>query len=105
MMETRVHLAGDRLMSLPRDLRLERLSEKDGWRNPYLGEVAQVGAPVASASSASAFQSSYEALIDAVFMAPGAREWLSGLRRAFAAFLADKDRAPRASTSSDAIRT
>jgi hypothetical protein len=92
-------------MSRPRDLRLERFSNRDGWHNPYLGEVAQVGAPVASASSASAFQFSYEALIDAVFTAPGAREWLSGLQRAFAAFLADKDRSRRAAMSSDAIRT
>jgi hypothetical protein len=88
-------------MSSPRDLRLERLGDRDGWRNPYLGEVAQV----ASTSSASTFQSSYEALIDAVFTAPGAREWLLGLRRAFAKFLADKDRPAPVSTSSDAICT
>ena len=37
----------------------------------------------------------YEALIDAVFTAPGASQWLAGLRRAVAAMFADKDPAAR----------
>ena len=92
-------------MSSPRDLRLERLNQKDGWRNPYLGEVAQVGAPVAGSTSASAVRAAYEALIDAVFTAPGAREWLSGLQRAWGAFLADNNSVTPDSVSTDAIRT
>jgi hypothetical protein len=87
-------------MSSPRDLRLERLGQKEGWRNLYLGEVAQFGAQTAGASSAAAFQHSYEALIDAVFTAPGAREWLAGLQRTFAVFFTD-----HASPRTDAIRT
>jgi hypothetical protein len=39
-----------------------------------------------------------------VFTAPGAAEWLSGLRRAMAARFADKDAAPRDPVASAAIR-
>jgi len=90
-------------MSEPRDLRLERLS--DGRRHPYLGEVAVVGSALAGSSSTRTSLAAYEALIDAVFTAPGASAWLSGLRRAVAAMLADKDSAARVPVLSDAIRT
>ena len=91
-------------MSSPRDLRLERLGDRDGRRPAPLGEVARVGAPL-GASSSSDFRLDYTALIDAVFTAPGALEWLSGLRRAVAALLADKNAALRVPASCDAIHT
>jgi hypothetical protein len=90
-------------MSEPRDLRLERLDARDGRRHPYLGEAAVVGSARAGAGSTRTSLAAYEALIDAVFTAPGASAWLSSLRRAITAMLAEKDSAVRA--SSDAIRT
>ena len=92
-------------MSSPRDLRLERLGERDGQRLSHLDKAATVGSAQPHTSSTSESRLSYEALIDAVFTAPGAIEWLSGLRRMVAAMLADKDFGPRAPASSDAIRT
>ena len=86
-------------MSEPRDLRLERLSDRDGLRSAPLGEIAHVGSPLAGSSSSWTSQAAYEALIDAVFTAPGALEWLSGLRRAVAAMFADKDSAPHISAT------
>jgi hypothetical protein len=90
-------------MSSPRDLRLERLGDRDGRRPPCLGEVALVGPAVAGAGGTSEFRLAYEALIDAVFTAPGAREWLAGLRRKVAAMLADERPAGPVRASSDAI--
>lgn len=92
-------------MSEPRDLRLQRLDGRDGRPHPYFGEAAVFGSATAGASSTRLSQAAYEALIDAVFTAPGAREWLAGLRRSVAALLADKGPAARTSASSDAIRT
>jgi hypothetical protein len=92
-------------MSSPRDLRLERFDDRDGRRHPHLGKVAVVGSALAGSSSTRTSRAAYEALIDAVFTAPGASAWLSGLRRAVAAMLADKDSAARVPASSDAIRT
>ena len=86
-------------MSSPRELRLERLGERDGRRPTHLGAVARIDLSL-EASSTPEFRLSYEALIDAVFTAPGAIEWLSSLRRTVAAMLADKNSAPR-----DAIHT
>jgi hypothetical protein len=86
-------------MSEPRDLRLERLDGRDGRRHPYLGEAAVVGSALAGASRTRASRAAYEALIDAVFTAPGASAWLSGLRRAIAAMLAEKDSAVPASSA------
>lgn len=81
-------------MSEPRDLRLERLGDRDGLRDGHLGEIAHVGSHLAGSSSTRTSQAAYEALIDAVFTMPGTLEWLSGLRRAVAAMFADKDSAP-----------
>jgi hypothetical protein len=92
-------------MSSPRDLRLERLGEREGGRLPYLGEVVLVGPALAGDGRTSESRLSYEALIDAVFTAPGAREWLLGLRRLVTAMLADRDSAARVPASSTAIRT
>jgi hypothetical protein len=90
-------------MSSPRDLRLERLTDRDGLRFAHLGEIGHVGSPVAGCSSTWTSQAAYEALIDAVFTAPGAVEWLAGLRRAVAAMLAGNNSASPVSASQDAI--
>jgi hypothetical protein len=82
-----------------RDLRLERLGA--GLRPAHLGEAAKVASPQAGATSTRA---AYEALIDAVFSAAGAAEWLFGLRRAMAASLAGEEPPPRVPVTSDAIR-
>jgi hypothetical protein len=87
-----------------RDLHLERLDGRDGLRPAHLGEAAEVSSARAGAS-AWELRAAYEALIDAVFSAPGAAEWLLGLRRAMAARLAGKDAAPRDAAARDAIRT
>jgi hypothetical protein len=92
-------------MSSPRDLRLERLGDRDGQRLPHLDKTATVGSAQPDGGSTSESRLSYEALIDAVFTAPGAFEWLSGLRRMVAAMLADNDLAPRVPASANAIRT
>jgi hypothetical protein len=68
-----------------RDLRLERLGDRDGRRHAHLGVPALVGSPLAGASSTREYLAAYQALIDAVFTAPGAVEWLLGLRRRFGA--------------------
>jgi hypothetical protein len=90
-------------MSEPRDLRLERLGDRDGLRSGHLGQIAHV-AYLAGSSSTRTSQAAYEALIDAVFTAPGASEWLSGLRRAVAAMFADKDSAPHDPAAREAMR-
>ncbi len=77
-------------MSSPRDFRLERLDDRDGRRNPYLGEVGLIGSPLAGASRTPEVRLAYEALIDPVFTATGAREWLSGMRRRVEAMVAGK---------------
>lgn len=79
-------------MSEPRDLNLERLGDRSGRRAVQLPKIAHV-AFLSDSSSPRMAQAAYEALIDAVFTAPGALEWLTGLRRAVAAMLADKDSA------------
>jgi hypothetical protein len=82
-----------------RDLRLERLGDRDGRRPAHLGEAALVGSSLGSAASAREYRAAYQALIDAVFTAPGAAEWLAGLRRAFGGEGATRPRA-----AGDAIR-
>ena len=86
------------------DLSLEGLGRRDGRRPPPLGETALVAQATASPGSQRDFQAAYEALINAVFTAPGALEWLAGLRRAVAAMIADKNKAPRPPVPRDAIR-
>jgi hypothetical protein len=89
-------------MSTPRDLGLERLG--DGRRPPPLGETAKVALVQADVGVAQDYLAAYQALIDAAFTAPGAAEWLAGLRRAVDALLARKGTALRGLTSPDAIR-
>jgi hypothetical protein len=95
-------------MSLPRDrghdLSLERLGDRDGSRRARLGEAAQVRTLEGSARSVERFSSAYQALIDAVFTAPGATEWLNGLGRRVAAILAGQDAARPHAVACDAIR-
>ena len=93
-------------MSEPRDLRLERLSDRDGRRSGHRGEIAKVGSSVAGDSSAFEFLTSHATLNNAVFTAPGATEWLRGLRLAVAALLADKEAVPHIPAGAcDAIHT
>src|SRR5262245_7371821 len=95
-------------MSLPRDrgrdLSLEQLGERDGLRRAHLGQAAQVRSLEGSASSIGGFSAAYQALIDAVFTAPGATEWLNGLRQRVAAIVAGQDAARHSAVSCDAIR-
>ncbi len=95
-------------MSTPRypgrDLRLERLGDRDDLRPNHLGEAAQVAPSLAGAASAREVLAAYQALIDAVFTAPGAAEWLRELRLAVDALLANMDAAQRGSVARDAIR-
>jgi hypothetical protein len=87
-----------------RDLRLERLSDRDGLRPAPFGEAAQVRSLPAPAGTARELLAAYQALIDAVFTAPGAAEWLAGLRRKVAALLAAQDVARGQAVGCDAIR-
>ena len=87
-----------------RDLRLERLSDRDRLRPAHLGEAAQVRSLPGPAASVRESLAAYQALIDAVFTAPGAAEWLARLRRRVAAILAAQDAARRQAVACDAIR-
>lgn len=104
----RFRLLGDFLMSLPRDrghdLSLEPLGDRDGLRRAHLGEAAQVRTLEGAARSVERYSAAYQALIDAVFTAPGVTEWLSGLRRRVAAILGDQDAARHTAVARDAIR-
>ena len=87
-----------------RDLRLERLSDRAGLRPAPFGEAARVRWLSGPAGTARESLAAYWALIDAVFTAPGAAEWLAGLRRKVAALLASQDGARRQAVACDAIR-
>jgi hypothetical protein len=104
----RFRLRGDQLMSAPRnpdrDLRLERLGDRDGLRPAPLGEAAHVGAPLGHSGGRREFSAAYQALIDAVFTAPGASEWLFGLRLAVATMVAPRGETPRNPVAPGAIR-
>ncbi len=98
-------------MSFPRrpdrDLRLERLDDRDNLHRAHLGDAAQIASSLAGAVDLREVLAAYEKLIDAVFTAPGAAEWLHGLRLRVAKLLADIDaarRAPRLPVASDAIQ-
>ena len=77
-----------------RDLRLERLGGRGGGRPAPYGDVAHVGSPFASAAEMRRSWATREALIDAVFTAPGAAEWLRAMKVKVAALVAGKA-APR----------
>jgi hypothetical protein len=99
-------------MSFPRnprrDLGLERLGDRDGLRRAHLSEAAQIASSVAGSVDMREVLAAYERLIDAVFTAPGAAEWLHALQLMVAKLIADMEaarRAPRPTVASDAIRT
>jgi hypothetical protein len=100
-------LVENRLMSSPRypgrDLSLEPLGERGSSRRAHLGPAAQVASPLALAGASESL-AAYRALIDAVFTAPGAAEWLLGLRRKVEAMLAGTGAAPHGPVARDAIR-
>ena len=94
-------LPGDRVP----DLSLEKLGDRDGMRRGHLGETAQVRIlERAAASGVGRFSAAYQALIDAVFTAPGATEWLNGMWKRVTAILAERDAAQSQAVASDAIR-
>ena len=78
-----------------RDLRLERLSDRDGSRRAPFGAAAEVRFLPGPAGTVRESLAAYQALIDAVFTAPGAAEWLAGLRRKVEALLAAQGAAGR----------
>jgi hypothetical protein len=86
------------------DLRLEQLGDRDGLRRAHLGEAAQVRLLERPASSVERFSAAYQALIDAVFTAPGATEWLNGLRQRVADILAGQKESQHHAVARDAIR-
>jgi hypothetical protein len=96
-------------MSLPRDrvpdLSLESLGDRDGVRRGHFGEAAQVRTLERAASSVGRFSAAYQALIDAVFAAPGATQWLNGMWKRVAATLTERDAARPQAAACDAIRT
>lgn len=94
-------LPGDRVP----DLSLEKLGDRDGARHGHLGDTAHVRMlEKAATSSAGRFSAAYQALIDAVFTAPGAAEWLNGMWKRVTAILTERDAAKSQPVASDAIR-
>jgi hypothetical protein len=95
-------------MSVPRDrvpdLSLERLGDRDGVRRGHFDEAAQVRTLEQAASSVGRFSAAYQALIDAIFTAPGATQWLNGMWKRVAAALAERDAARPQAVACDAIR-
>lgn len=95
-------------MSLPRDrgrdLSLEQLGDRDGLRRAHLGEAAQVRSLEGATRTAGEYSAAYQALIDAIFTAPGATEWLNGIWQRVTAILGDRDAAPHPAVARDAIR-
>ncbi|HTU90133.1 MAG TPA: hypothetical protein VMF69_08675 [Gemmataceae bacterium] len=95
-------------MPSPRDrvpnLSLEPLDGRDGVRRRHVSEAAQVRTLEQAASSVGGFSAAYQALIDAVFTAPGASEWLNGMWKRVTAILAERDAARTDAVACDAIR-
>ncbi len=87
------------------DLSLESLGERDGVRHRHVGEAAHVRTlEQQAATSVGRFSAAYQALIDAVFTAPGASEWLNGMWKRVSAILAERDAARPPTVARDAIR-
>jgi hypothetical protein len=87
-----------------RDLSLEQLGDRDGLRRAPVGEAAQVRLLEGSARRVGEFSASYQALIDAIFTAPGVAEWLSGVWQRVSATLSERDAALHPAVARDAIR-
>lgn len=94
-------------MSLPRDRRpdlsLEPLGDREGLRPTHLGQAAQVRTLERAASRVGEFSAAYQALVDAAFTAPGAKEWLNGIWKRVAAILGDPETARHPAVAKDAI--
>ena len=95
-------------MSSPRDrvpdLSLEPLDGRDGVRRRHVGEAAQIRTLERAASHVGGFSAAYQALIDAVFTAPGATEWLNGMWKKVTTILAEREASRPQAAASDAIR-
>jgi hypothetical protein len=90
-------------MTAPHELRLERLGDRNGRQSGHVGEVARVAAPVTDASFQRESETTSAALNNLVFTAPGAAEWLRGLRRTVMAWLSARDPAPKVPVPPNAI--
>lgn len=95
-------------MSSPRDrvpdLSLEPLEGRGGApRNSFEG-AAQVRVLERTETHVGGFSAAYQALIDAVFTAPGASEWLNGMWKKVTAIFAEREAARPHPVSGDAIR-
>jgi hypothetical protein len=93
-------LPGDRVP----DLSLEPLDDRDGVRRGHYGEAAQVRILEKAAHSVGRFSAAYQALIDAVFTAPGATEWLNGMWKRVTTIFAEREAARPQAAARDAIR-
>jgi hypothetical protein len=95
-------------MSSPRDripdLSLEPLADRGGARRSHFDGAAHVRTLETAAHSVGRFSAAYQALMDAVFTAPGATEWLNGMWKRVSAILAERDAARPRAVASDAIR-
>jgi hypothetical protein len=91
---------GDRIP----DLSLERLDNRDGMPRAHFGEAAHVRIVERAATDVGGFSLAYQALIDAVFTAPGASEWLSGMWRRVTAILSEREEERPQAVPRDAIR-
>ena len=93
-------LPGDRVP----DLSLEPLGDRDPMRRAQLAEAGHVRFLERAATRVGGFSLAYQALIDAVFTAPGAAEWLNGMWKRVTAILAQREAAQSQAVASDAIR-
>jgi hypothetical protein len=82
---------------------LESLGDRDGVRRGHLGEAAQVRTLERAASGVGRFSAAYQALIDAIFAAPGATEWLNGMWKRVATGLDERGAARPHAVACDAI--
>jgi hypothetical protein len=103
----RVGLLRDFLMTAPRDrvpdLSLEPLADRGGARRGHFDGAAQVRTLEQAASGVGRFSAAYQALMDALFTAPGATEWLNGMWKRVSAMLAERDATRPQAAARDAI--
>ena len=86
------------------DLSLEPLGDRNGVPRGHFGEAAQVRYLEQVARSEGRFSAAYQAHNDAVFTAPGATEWLTGMWKRVTTLLAERDAARPQPVTRDAIR-
>ena len=80
------------------------MGDRNGLRRIHLGEVAQVRTLERAGSRVGEFSTAYQALIDAVFTAPGVTEWLNGMWQRVTTILGDQDAARHRAVARDSIR-